>query len=419
MQGFKQTSKHYYGWYMAVALAITETISWGIIYYAFAVFITPMEAELGWSRSQLTGGFSLALLIAGVMAFPVGTWIDRHGARWLMTIGSILAALLVVAWSQVNDLTTFYLVWAGLGVCAATVLYEPAFAVMAIWFVRRRSTALATITFAAGLASTIFVPLSDALLRSFGWRQSILMLGIFLAVTTIPLHALILRRRPADLGLLPDGEVNAIDLHTTTIQFSLSDALYSRFFWMLTFAFSLAGMASTAISIHFIPFLIDSGINPSSAALASSLIGVMKVGGRIFFAPLERRFSSRTMVVVVFAIQSLALFVLLGETSLMVIGIYTVLFGMADGAKTLARASIIAEIFGSSHYGRISSIMAVFLTLTSTSAPLAASLLYDHFDSYQPVLWMILILTVVATSIMTFSRPVVRKHAASTAASTP
>jgi predicted MFS family arabinose efflux permease len=275
---------------------------------------------------------------------------------------------------------------------------------MAIWFVRRRSTALAIITFAAGLASTIFVPLSDALLRSFGWRQSILMLGIFLAVTTVPLHAFVLRRRPTDLGLRPDGEVNAIELHTSAIHLSLSDALHSCFFWRLTFAFCLAGLASAAISIHFIPFLIDSGINPSSAAFASGLIGLMKVSGRILFAPLERRFSSRILVIAVFAMQSLALFVLLGETSLMDIGIYTVLFGMADGAKTLARVSIIADLFGSSHYGRISSIMASFLMLANTTAPVGAGLIYDRCSSYQPVLWITLAFTFTAMIIMAFSK---------------
>ncbi len=378
MQLFKQASKLYYGWYIAAALAITETISWGIVYYAFTVFITPMETELGWSRSQLTGGFSLALLIAGAMAFPVGTWIDRHGARWLMTIGSILASLLVIAWSQVNDLTTFYLVWAGLGVCAAAVLYEPAFAVMAIWFVRRRSTALAIITFAAGLASTIFVPLSDALLRSFGWRQSILMLGVFLVVTTIPLHALILRRRPADLGLLPDGEANAIDFQTTVSHFSLSDALHNRFFWRLTLAFSLAYLASNAIRVHFIPFLIDSGIDASSAALASGSIGLMQVAGRVVFAPLDSRFSGRIMVAAVFALQAAGMFVLLTGASLTAVGIFVVVFGAAYGAQTLARASIIAELFGSSHYGRISSVMALFLTLAGTVAPVGAGLIVRH-----------------------------------------
>src|SRR4051812_17180136 len=130
----KKVNSHerpYYGWYVAVTLAITETISWGIIYYSFSVFLTPMQADLKWSRAEITGGFSLALLVMGALAFPVGAWIDQHGPRLLMTMGSIAASLLVLAWSQVTDKTTFYFIWAGLGASAAAVLYEPAFAVIA------------------------------------------------------------------------------------------------------------------------------------------------------------------------------------------------------------------------------------------------------------------------------------------------
>jgi predicted MFS family arabinose efflux permease len=335
-----------------------------------------------------------------------------------MTIGSILASLLVVAWSQVNDLTTFYLVWAGRGVCAAAVLYEPAFAVMAIWFVRRRSTALAIITFAAGLASTIFVPLSDALLRSFGWRQSILMLGIFLAVTTIPLHALILRRRPADLGLLPDGEQNALATQKLERYFSLTDALHNRFFWLLTLAFSLAYLASSAIRVHFIPFLIDSGINASTAALASGSIGLMQVAGRLVFAPMDTRFSGRVMVAAVFALQAAGMFVLLIGSSLAAVGVFVVVFGAAYGAQTLARASIIAELFGSSHYGRMSSVMAIFLTVAGTAAPVGAGLIYDRFGSYQPVLWLVIALALTAASIIAFARPEMHRPVEQVATST-
>lgn len=417
MQRFNRISRLYYGWYIAAALAVTETISSGIVYYAFTVFITPMETELGWSRSQLTGGFSLALLIAGVMAFPVGTWIDRHGARWLMTIGSILASLLVVAWSQVNDLTSFYLIWAGLGVCAAVVLYEPAFAVMAIWFNRQRGTALAIITFAGGLASTIFVPLSDMLLRNFGWRQSVLILAILLAMTTVPLHALVLRRKPADLGLLPDGETNAIRLETPRPDHTLSQALRSRFFWMLTLAFSLAYLASNAIRVHFIPFLIDSGIDASTAALASGSIGLMQVAGRVVFAPLDSRFSGRIMVAGIFALQAAGMFTLLTGASLTGVMIFVVVFGAAYGAQTLARASIIAELFGSSHYGRISSVMAIFLTLAGTAAPVGAGLIYDYTGNYQPVLWLVIALALSASGIIALSKADKRKAVDQTAIS--
>ena len=287
----------YYGWIITITLAITETISWGILFYAFTVFITPMEAELGWGRTEMTGAFSLFVVIMGVMAYPVGSWIDRRGGRWLMTAGSVLGSLLVMAWSQVTDLGMFYLIWMGLGIAAAATLYEPAFAVVTTWFVRRRSAALALITFAAGLASTIFVPLSDALLHAHGWRNAVLMLGIVLAVTTILPHALILRRRPSDMGLLPDGEpFNAEMPPAPQTGFTVREALHSRAFWVLTIAFTCSALAAQAIRVHIIPYLMEQGIDASSAALASGAIGLMQVGGRLVFAPLDSRYSGRVMV---------------------------------------------------------------------------------------------------------------------------
>ncbi len=395
----------YYGWYIAVTLAFTETISWGILYYAFTVFIHPMEAELGWSRTELTAGFSLALLIMGGMAFLVGSWIDRYGSRWLMTIGSILASLLVIAWSQVTTLPMFYLIWAGIGVCGALVLYEPAFTVIAAWFVKRRSTALAIITFAAGFASTIFIPLTDVLYQAFGWRTATFMLGILLAVTTIPLHALILRRRPADLGLLPDGDPLTLEARPMPVSLSLSDALNSRFFWLMTLAFGLASLAANAIRVHFIPFLVDSGIASGTAALASGSIGIMQVLGRVIFAPLDSRIPGKIMVAGVFALQGVGMFALLWGASPLTIILFVGVFGAAYGAITLARASIIAELFGSAHYGRISSVMAFFLTFAGTTAPVGASWLYDYFGNYQPVLWGVLLLALLATGIMLMAKP--------------
>lgn len=401
----KRSNKIFYGWHIAAALAISETISWGIIYYAFTVFITPMETDLGWSRTEMTGAFSLALLIAGGMAFPVGYWVDRHGARLLMTVGSAAASLLVLAWSQVTDLNMLYLIWAGLGICFAAILYEPAFAVIATWFVRRRGQALALVTFAAGLASTIFIPLSDALLHAFGWRQALVILGIFLALTTIPLHAFILRRHPQQLGFLPDGAPHDTDSPTKTAGTTLQAALKQRSFWLLIAAFSLSNLAAAAIRVHMIPFLIDTGIDASTAAFASGSIGLMQVAGRIIFAPLEMRFSSRVMVGGVFALQALALGILLLGSSVGLIVIFIVMFGASYGARTLARPSILADLYGPAHYGRISSVMALFLTLAGTIAPVGAGFLYDQFGSYQPVIWLILGISVISVGVMVFVKP--------------
>src|SRR6266511_3415372 len=120
--------KLYYGWVLVATLGVTETISWGILYYAFTVYLAPMEAEQGWSRGDITGAFSLGLLLAGLAAIPVGRWLDRNGPRLLMTVGSIAGTLLVVAWSGVTNLPQLYLVWAAIGLAMSATLYDPAFA---------------------------------------------------------------------------------------------------------------------------------------------------------------------------------------------------------------------------------------------------------------------------------------------------
>jgi MFS family permease len=136
----------YYGWVLVAVLGVTEAISWGVLYYAFSVFLTPMESDLGRSRAETTGAFSLALVLSGVAAIGAGRWLDRRGARALMTAGSCFGVVLVLAWAAANTLVVFYTVWAAIGVVMATVLYEPAFAVVTVWFDRKRVHALTAVT---------------------------------------------------------------------------------------------------------------------------------------------------------------------------------------------------------------------------------------------------------------------------------
>ena len=378
----------YYGWYIALALAITETVSYGVMFYAFSVFITPMEAELGWSRGEITGAFSLFMLLTGLIAFPVGYWLDRHGSRLLMTAGSIGATCLVLLWSQVTALPEFIVIMTLMGFCGAAVLYEPAFAVIATWFADRRGTAMAVVTFIAGFSSTIFIPMTDALLVAFGWRQAVFILGLLLGAITIPLHALVLRRRPADLGLAPDGGRDAAPPQEGQA-LNLRRVLRSGYFWVLTSAFAFSTLSISAVRVHFIPLLISMNTHPSSAALASGAIGIMQVLGRMIFAPVERRFSSKTMVIGVLLLLTLSLALLLLGGGPWLIIAFVGLFGMAIGTHTLSRPLIVADAYGTAIYGRISSTMVIFLTLTGTAAPFAAGVMYDLFGSYDPMLLMV------------------------------
>src|SRR3989475_737741 len=187
----------FYGWVIVAALSITETISWGILYYGSPVMLRPMEADLGFSRVQITGALSLGLAASALAALPVGGWSDRRGARGLMTLGSCLATALVLAWSRVESLGALYAVWFLMGLALATTLYEPAFAAVVGWFpVENRDRALLVVTLTAALASTIFMPLEAWLVDRLGWRKALVALAVILAVPTIPIHAFLLRRPP-------------------------------------------------------------------------------------------------------------------------------------------------------------------------------------------------------------------------------
>jgi MFS family permease len=173
----------------------------------------------------------------------------------------------------------------------------------------------------------------------------------------------------------------------------------------LIIAFSLASFAAAAVRVHFIPLLIDLGINASTAALVSGSIGIMQVLGRLIFAPADARVSGRIKLASIFALQAAGMCVILVGASLPAAIVFVVVFGASYGAQTLARASIIAELFGSGHYGRISSVMSIFLTVASTAAPVSAAALYDRFGTYQPVLMLTVALAFSAAGVIAWAKP--------------
>ena len=193
------------GWLLVATLAVAETTSYGVLAYAFGVFLVPMGDDLGWSRTALTGAFAMAVIVSGVAAIPVGRWLDGHGARTLMAAGSAGATLLVLAWAQVSDLTVFYVIWTGIGLTMAAVLYDPAFVVIATWFhddIQRRK-ALLTLTVIAGFASVIYVPLAGWLVQAHGWRHALIVLAALLGILTIIPNAPLPAAAPTSLPVPP------------------------------------------------------------------------------------------------------------------------------------------------------------------------------------------------------------------------
>jgi len=405
----RRSARPYYGWVLVGALAFTELTSWGVLYYGFSVFITPMGGDLGWSRAAITGAFSLGLLVSGVVGLGVGRWLDRHGARVLMTAGSVAAALLLLAWAAVGNLVLFWLVWAGIGATMAATLYEPAFAVVARWFVRERSRALTILTFVAGFASVIYVPLIAWLVRVQGWRGALITLSIVLAVTTIPAHALLLRHRPEDLGLLPDGggpaaPTTAMDATAPATPIAppaepstpAAEAVRSASFRWLATAFTLTFLVNVAVTVHLIAYLQDHGHTAAFAAAAAGAIGAMALPGRLIFTPLGGVLPRRWVTASIFLVQAVALVVLLTVPGVAGVWLFVALFGAGFGAITPARAALVAELYGPAHFGTISGTLALVITGARAIAPVGAGLLYTAIGRYEPVFAALAVASVAA-----------------------
>jgi MFS family permease len=386
-----------YGWTIVAVLAVTETVSWGVLYYAFAVFQVPMQHELGWSKSELTGAFSLALATSALAAFPVGRWLDRHSPRLLMTLGSVAGALLVLAWSRVNDLLLFYLVWVGIGLAMACVLYEAAFTVVTKWFWARRREALTAVTLVGGFASFVFSPLSNHLIDTQGWRDALITLAAILAATTVPLHGVFLRRAPeqAKPGASPvvSGDPSAA---LPEREVAAAAAVGSSAFWYLTTAFVLSSFAISAVAVHLIPYLLEGGRSAGFAAFAAGLMGLMQVPGRVVFAGAARALPRPYEAPAVFLLQGVGLAVLATTTSVAGVVVAVCLFGMGNGMATLVRATALADAYGSAFYGSIAGVAAACATGARAVAPVAAAGVYVAFGGYKPLLWMLVVGSVLA-----------------------
>jgi MFS family permease len=364
-----------------------------------------MRGALGWSEAALTGAYSLALLVSGIAAPFVGRWIDRRGPRALMTAGSLLGVALVLAWSQVGSLLAWYLIWVGMGLAMSATLYDPAFTAVTAWFERDRAKAFLLVTIAAGFASTIFLPLAAWLVSERGWRAALVVLaGLLLLLAALP-HAIFLRRRPEDLGMLPDGETvrdspegGSVPAIPTGAE--LREALRDPAFWWLAAGFALETISAVAVGVYLIAYLTDRGDGARFAAFATGLIGAAQVAARILATMLGHRVSQVTLTGFVFALQAVALAILLEWQVNAGVLLAVLLLGMGRGVVTLMRAGLVAEFYGRRNFGAINGSLALMLNGARALAPIGAGIAYGLLGGYRPVFWGLAGISLLGASMM-------------------
>jgi MFS family permease len=343
------------------ALCATEIVSWGVLYYAFPVLVGTISADTGWSVGAATGAFSVGALVSAVAGIVVGRLIDRRGPRLVMTAGSVIGVLAVVAIASAPTLPLFYAAWAVAGLAQSATFYPPAFAALTGWYGEERVRALTTLTLVAGFSSTVFAPLTAALVGPLGWRDTFLVLAVVLAVVTVPLHWLLLTppwrpREEAD-GRRTDAE------HARTV-------LRSPRFIGVTVVMTVGAFGLYATTINLVPLLEGRGLGLGVAALALGLTGAGQVLGRLGFVPLVRRTGPRTRIALVLTLGGVgvvALALVPGPAPLLIA--LAIVAGAGRGLHTLLQASTVAERWGTRAFGRINGVFSAPVTLAVALAP--------------------------------------------------
>jgi predicted MFS family arabinose efflux permease len=245
------------------------------------------------------------------------------------------------------------------------------------------------VTLIAGFSSTIFLPLSAWLVQLQGWRPALLSLAVILALGTIPVHALLLRRRTEDLGLHPDGGAapSTSGQGQARVDVAVGPALRDPSFRWLIVAFCLSTGVAFGLTVHLVPILLDRGFAPTLAAALAGVVGAMQVGGRLLMVPISSRWSLRSVTAGVLGLLPLAIVVLLLVPGLLGVMLFVVLFGAAKGCLTLVRPAFVADMYGRAHYASIAGVLAFAVTLVQAGAPVGAGVAYDRLGGYTAILW--------------------------------
>lgn len=366
-------------WGFVSSLSLTQLVSYGSIFYAFALFIEPMGHELGWSKSALTGAYSIALGSSALSAVTVGRLIDLGYGRAIMTGGSVLAALLLALWSRVESYSLFVLIWIGLGTCMSAVLYEPGFAILARRLGSLARRGITVMTLVGGFASTVFIPLTHLLIDSLGWRSALLVLAALNLGVCAAIHALAIppsagRRRAHALSDRPPPA-------------DLRHLLRNASFWCFVATSIAQGMISTGVPLHLIPLLIERGFSLDAAVAAFSVVGPAQVAARLAMAFGERSVSiwALGILTMVFSVLAFALLPFIPPGSWLIVA-FAGLYGASNGMMTIVRALLPPELFGRENYGAIQGMIAMPVRIAMATTPFAFGALWAWWGNYGAVL---------------------------------
>jgi MFS family permease len=361
---------------LVVLLGLSQIISWGTTYYLIGVFGEPMVRELGWSPQVVYGGFSFGLLVMGLASSWIGGMVDRHGGRWVMTGGAVVAAIGCTMLALTHSIALYFTAWGILGLAMRATLYDAAFAALVRIGGKDARGPIAHITLLGGLASTCFWPLGGLLAAWFGWRGAVLCYAA-ISIAAIPLYLAIPARpsRAVAAGLVPSSEV-ARPLHRAGRRNEILAA------GLFAFIVAVANTLNAGLSAHMIALLTDLGVGAAVAVTVSSLRGVGQSAARLLavmfgrnLSPIDLNLIATVALPVAFALALAAAYSVIAAAA------FAILYGAGNGLLSITRGTVPLTIFDSETYGRTVGRLLAPAFLFSAAAPTVFAWIVEHFGS--------------------------------------
>ena len=388
--GKSPASRVFYGWWIVAAGFVIQLLNAGMIFHSFGVYFVHFQEQFGWTRTQISGAFSIQQLETGILGPIQGWMIIKFGPRKIVTIGIIIAGIGLMMLSRINNLWQFYAAFTTIALGSSLGGFMAIFATVANWFEKKRSRAMGIVM--AGMSvGGLMVPVMAWSTDSFGWRSTAFASGIVLILVGIPI-AQVMRHNPEDYGYLPDGakldsgngeSAGAEDGGAPDLNFTAREALRTRVFWYVSFAHASALLVVSAIMVHLIPFIVDRleyslATAGTVVTLMTAMMIISQLGGGALGDKVEKRYALTVCLIG----HSIALFGLAFATNIWLVAFFVVLHGVSWGTRGPIVISIRADYFGRKAYATIMGFSSMIMMVGMMSGALFTCFVTDRTDDY-------------------------------------
>lgn len=412
----RNLKRPFYGWYIVAAAIVFQAMPSGLINQSFGTYVVLLERDFGWNRATLSGAFAVMRVEDGLLG-PIEGWLlDRFGPRVVMRVGTVLFAAGLFMFSRVESVFDFYVAFMIIAVGTSLAGFLALTTAVVNWFERKRSVAMG-IALLGGASGGLLLPVVVGALEEWGWRavaraSALIVLAIGLPVVQI------IRRRPQDYGMYPDGmppEAPAVSADGSAApsgqeagEFTAGQALRTRAFWFISLAHASSVLVVSVITVHFTPHAVAMGFSLAEAALVITIQTVANLASRPTGGWLSDQIGSRAVLLMAMLGHAIALLLLAFAMNFWMLAGFALLNGLAWGARVPVSVAMRAEYFGAKSFGTIMGLSSVVVTASSVAAPVAAGWSYDVLGSYTLSFTVLAVLAGVGSLFVVFTPPPVR-----------